>query len=71
MKDSAPTLIWCQTADPAKSWHAHAPDRRQAEMLYMHAVATGQMRPPVVRVIAQLKVDQHDAPAAILSEARH
>lgn len=60
MKASAPTRIYCQTADPADNWIVQAASRRDAEMFYMNAIVTGKRPPPMVRFIAQLKVDQAD-----------
>ena len=59
MQRHAPTVIQCITANPADDWMAIGPSRDVAEIHYMKNILSGQMRPPLYRIIVQAKIDQH------------
>jgi hypothetical protein len=59
MVPGALTLIWCYPADQADAWFVQGPTRMVAEIHYMQCILQEKYRPPIYRVIAQHKVDQH------------
>ena len=65
MKNHAPTIILCYTADPADSWFVQANTRGIAEGTYLSAIAQEKAKPPLYRIVCQYKVDQYEATAPL------
>ncbi|NEU94792.1 hypothetical protein [Bradyrhizobium uaiense] len=58
MKANAETVIYTPGAEGG--WMATGHSRPEAEFNYAKAVISEVVRPALYRVVAQLKVDQHD-----------